>query len=555
MLLACQLVILALVVPAILAFRRLPPQNVLPDTVPLQYDALSSKLLPKLIRGHLLDGVQQRGTLNDGEQRTSCCGDLGCFPITSDFFHILHRPINAAPNCAIRTKLKMRLNTRENPDKSEFLDLYDSAATIGQSHFQPQRPTKVIIHGLMDRYVLRWNRQMMEEFLLEGDYNVIRLDWSAGNQPPYTQAVANSRLVGVFTAQFIKHLVDEYGARMQDFHLIGHSLGTHTACYAGEHIRLNYGTLLQRITALDPAGPYFENMPPTVRCDPTDANFIDTIISDGQYIIPNMGLGSSQPMGHINFYPNGGTLQPGCENLGPLNRAAADSLRLMTAFDLLEMLTESMTETFICSHMRALMMFVESINTAPCSICSYECTTYTDFLEGKCFSCKDATKCSKLGYFVNASLAHPNVQNKFYTLTADATPLCTTMYKFQMTLQNKTKENQAKTAKGMVKVTLHGTRGSSNALLLSENAVTMEPGKTYRFMVESRRDLGVVHSLVLYWVDSSHLVDVGKAKIIHLHGNLLLTDQSELISEFQPTQSAVKEKRNQLASFVTSHSQ
>ena len=83
--------------------------------------------------------------------------------------------------------------------------------------------------------------------------------------------------MGVFTAKFVKHLIDEYGARMEDFHLIGHSLGTHTACYAGEHIRENFHSQLERITALDPAGPYFENMPPTVRCDTTDAKFIDTV--------------------------------------------------------------------------------------------------------------------------------------------------------------------------------------------------------------------------------------------------------------------------------------
>lgn len=199
-------------------------------------------------------------------------------------------------------------------------------------------------------------------------------------------------------------------------------------------------------------------------------------------------------------------------------------------------------------------MFVESINTSPCSIRSYECKNYADFLNGNCFTCKDGSKCSKLGYFADSSLVQEHSAKKFYTLTTDAYPQCTNMYRFQMTLQNRTKENQAKTAKGMVKVTLHGTRGSSTAILLSENAVMMEPGHTYRFMIESTKDLGVVHSVVLYWQDSSLFIDVGKAKVIHLQGNFMLTDQSELVSEFLPTQTAVKEKRSQLATFVTSYS-
>lgn len=64
-----------------------------------------------------------------------------------------------------------------------------------------------------------------------------------------------------------------------DVHMIGHSLGAHTAGYAGERI-----TGLGRITGLDPAEPYFQGMPPFVRLDPTDAKFVDVIHTDGKSI-------------------------------------------------------------------------------------------------------------------------------------------------------------------------------------------------------------------------------------------------------------------------------
>ena len=42
---------------------------------------------------------------------------------------------------------------------------------------------------------------------------------------------------------------------------------------------------------LDPAGPYFENTDPRVRLDPTDAQFVDVIHTDGTHNLL-LGLGT-----------------------------------------------------------------------------------------------------------------------------------------------------------------------------------------------------------------------------------------------------------------------
>lgn len=55
--------------------------------------------------------------------------------------------------------------------------------------------------------------------------------------------------------------------------MIGHSLGAQVAGYAGQKLDGKVG----RITGLDPAGPMFEHLPPSVRLDPTDAQFVDVI--------------------------------------------------------------------------------------------------------------------------------------------------------------------------------------------------------------------------------------------------------------------------------------
>lgn len=71
-------------------------------------------------------------------------------------------------------------------------------------------------------------------------------------------------MVGLEIAYLIKKLQQDHDLRPEDVHLIGHSLGAHTAGYAAERT-----PGLGRITGLDPAEPYFQGMGPQVRLDPS----------------------------------------------------------------------------------------------------------------------------------------------------------------------------------------------------------------------------------------------------------------------------------------------
>lgn len=67
------------------------------------------------------------------------------------------------------------------------------------------------------------------------------------------------------------------------------------------------------LTGLDPAGPGFDFDHADARLDPTDAMFVDVIHSDVRNFAIYRSLGLKRPCGHVDFYPNGGEQQPGCE--------------------------------------------------------------------------------------------------------------------------------------------------------------------------------------------------------------------------------------------------
>lgn len=120
------------------------------------------------------------------------------------------------------------LYTEKNPTEGYLLQA-DDDESIKKSYFNPEWPTKFIIHGFIDTPLSNWVSEMRDELITKGGLNVIVVDWAGGSLPLYTQATANTRLVGLEIAHLIAKLRDDYKLKPEDVHLIGHSLGAHTA--------------------------------------------------------------------------------------------------------------------------------------------------------------------------------------------------------------------------------------------------------------------------------------------------------------------------------------
>jgi len=162
---------------------------------------------------------------------------------------------------------------------------------------------------------------------------VIILDWAKISKPfpfskdpsallpgitGYTQAANNALDVGTSLGKCLAKLVGK-GLDPNKIHLVGHSLGSHLVGKAGREFKKETGKKVGRVTGLDPAGPLWVGIHEGTklandRLSNTSAKFVDVIHTNGGRTgIPQLSyFGALQPLGHKDFYPDGGRDQKIC---------------------------------------------------------------------------------------------------------------------------------------------------------------------------------------------------------------------------------------------------
>ncbi|CAG7726369.1 unnamed protein product, partial [Allacma fusca] len=121
------------------------------------------------------------------------------------------------------------------------VEVYLNRTHLIEQDFDPEKPVKIVTHGYIDTGFSFWVIKLAQALLQAGDYNVIVVDWGGGSLPLYTQATANTRLVGLEIANYVQFLQREFQVKASDVHCIGHSLGAHVCGYAGEKVRDSMG--------------------------------------------------------------------------------------------------------------------------------------------------------------------------------------------------------------------------------------------------------------------------------------------------------------------------
>ncbi|XP_071444045.1 pancreatic triacylglycerol lipase-like [Hetaerina americana] len=315
-------------------------------------------------------------------RKSVCYGPLGCFHVNGRFSHFRYIP---DPPSRIRTRFL--LCSREVPE-------CDDGSSLQLMPDRPlpnlELPTKIVVHGYSGRWDYPRVTKAKDAFLKKDDCNVVLVDWQvAARGPTYLRAVANAELVGRQVAHLLADMVT-LGASPRDMHIIGFSLGAQIAGFAGEGLK-ERGVKLGRITGLDPASFLFErtNLDTARKLDSGDAELVDVIHTDGSLLWTD-GFGSLAPLGHVDFFPNGGQNQPGCSD------TYVDAL----AFRIGIFADQRPNTTRSCSHGRSLDIFIESMLSPECQFVGFPCPGLKDFqrnfVHGNCFSC-DSGSCAALG--------------------------------------------------------------------------------------------------------------------------------------------------------------
>jgi pancreatic triacylglycerol lipase len=249
-----------------------------------------------------------------------------------------------------------------------------------------------VTHGYLENGHRSWLHEMVYELVMhDRNANVFVIDWGKGAEPPYTQAATNIEIVGAYVGFLMTLLEDLRGLKTSSAHFIGHSLGAHMGGVVGSWLRLR-GYILGRISGMDPAQPYFELFPPDARLDANDALFVDVIHTDATPLLHGgtlTGLGTQEPSGHVDFYPNAGKDQPGC-NDGVMQAIVQEKGSFLYG----------LRRFFGCNHIRAVEYFMESIRSN-CTFMAFACESYEALERGACaVNCTEAGlgACNRMGF-------------------------------------------------------------------------------------------------------------------------------------------------------------
>lgn len=113
--------------------------------------------------------------------------------------------------------------------------------------------------GYTERFTSMSTQTIVNSYIARDDHNILVVEWSNYSKGSYIfEAIPNSYKVGEVLGKTLLNMKAS-GFNLESFHLVGHSLGGQLVGFIGRSFYNNSNKTekIERITALDPAGPGF----------------------------------------------------------------------------------------------------------------------------------------------------------------------------------------------------------------------------------------------------------------------------------------------------------
>ncbi|XP_044265372.1 uncharacterized protein LOC123011801 [Tribolium madens] len=251
-------------------------------------------------------------------------------------------------------KITYFLFTKNDPENYVELD-----ASKPEQLAKKNVPIVFIIHGWLEKREKDWYEDLKNAFLTRNkEYHVVQVDWSDPAHQLYTVSSWNTKDVGKFIGEFIVGLHKNHSVPLENILVVGHSLGGQISGFIGKKVKELTGKKLKRIVALDPAGPFFVSRPEEERLNKNDAEVVHVIHTNGGT------FGFEKPCGTIDFFPNGGSSQPGCKKI-----------------DITD--PKTIADPVICDHQRSWGYFIDAVKS-PDDFIATRCASYDKFKSTQC---------------------------------------------------------------------------------------------------------------------------------------------------------------------------
>ncbi|XP_048487441.1 phospholipase A1 [Plutella xylostella] len=227
---------------------------------------------------------------------------------------------------------------------------FQASELVKDPGFDFSKRTVLYVGGFLDspKHI---EAQAIGRFYKTLGYNVMLFQADKFMIVHYPIAARMIRPIGHAIAEMLTNLTAHH-MDLRKFEVIGISLGGQISSFIAKSYYQLTGNKIPRIVALDPAGPCFRNNDANNRLDDSDADFVVTINTNID------GYGMAAPVGHVNFYVNGGEYQPGDIYYLPC--------------------------TIMCSHTRAYFIWLVSIGN-PDAFIGIKCDSVQEARRHECF--------------------------------------------------------------------------------------------------------------------------------------------------------------------------